>query len=595
MKKLFTFLLGACMCTFVMAQRPEAIIAKAGDVVPVIDGVLDEVWATVEQHNVDKPFGIATPEVPTLGDEGTTYWKALWDASGLYIIIVANDDVWFPYTGTGDAYTFDKIELYFDTNDNLLDGVGGQNLATGNRQIAPDPTLTKIDGELLTTAILGGTVQYAFKVENPAWTTEWFVPWESIPNGDGVLFDKMGTMGFDVSISDNDNDGAGRKRAVWANVGTINEDWGNMDDAGHLTFEGAEAGVYVDKVTVTGGSITTDNGTVQLTALIEPAEATNQVVKWSIVDGAGLAKISADGLVTAVKDGVVTVKAAATDGGWSEGTATVTISGQVITKDDAWNSLNKITGWDFNDDKTGDFPTSWGGWVDVAAAGCEAQVVPAIEDGVVVMKVGLAVDAANWHYQLNQGNLTCEPNIPYTLKFKTWASADATPCAVDFESTATADLYSRYGSSPDAESVNGSEWHYNANMEPIWYTFHVTFDKMVPTTGQKIQWMNSLSNETIYLDSVLLISDADLALATSVKQLAKNSPMKVYPNPVGTGNELNVNLVSAKGKVAIYNAVGQKLMEKVATGNLVKFNVSSLRKGMYFVRLDDGTSQKFIK
>jgi len=33
----------------------------------------------------------------------------------------------------------------------------------------------------------------------------------------------------------------------------------------------------------------------------------------------------------------------------------------------------------------------------------------------------------------------------------------------------------------------------------------------------------------------------------------------------------------------------------LAIGNIAKFDVSSLRKGMYFVRLSDGSSQKFIK
>jgi len=591
-RKIFTLLLCGFFGTAVMAQNVPGVVKKT-TVKPVIDGKIDDVWATANKYDVDKPFRL---ELPTLGESGTTYWKGLWDADGFYILVVVNDDSWLPSWAPGggaNSYEYDKIELYFDTNPVLKDGVGGQGGTTGNRQIAPDTKAGILEGQPQTVQIAGFNVDWAILVEDPHWEVEYFVPWDAIPDKDGILFDKTATMGFDVNIADMDAGEAPppRKRMMWSNVGAIDENWNNMDDAGHLTFEGAETAILIDKVTVTAGTVTVDNGTLQMVATIDPVDASNQKLRWSIVEG-GTGKASIDattGVLTAIADGTVTVKAAATDGGWSEGTADVTISGQKIDQNDIWNSLNKISKWNFNDGKTGDFPTGWSGWVD---GGVADQVLPVIEDGIVAMKCGLASDGNNWHYQLNQSNLTCEPNVPYTLKFKSWASAAATPCAVDFEDTPTLG-YTRYGSSSDAEAVSGgSEWHYSVGTDPTWITFHVVFDKLTPTSVQKIQWMNSLSTETVYLDSVLLIKDADLLL--SAKELAANT-MKVYPNPVGAFNELNVNLTSLNAKVAIYNSLGQKLMEKTANGNLAKFNVSSLRKGMYFVRLSDGTTQKFIK
>jgi len=599
MKKLFTFLLSVCVCSFVVAQsvRPEAVIAKAGTVKPVIDGVIDDLWATVEQHNVNLPFKL---EKPTLGAEGTTYWKALWDDNGMYILIVVNDDVWFPWFGTTDgSYLYDKIELYFDTNYVLADAIGGQAGTTGNRQIAPDPTDGKLDGTMLTTAVQSGTVQYAYNVANPAYNVEYFVPWEAIPDKDGILFDKTATMGFDVDVTDNDNDGQSRKRMMWSNDGTrgvMDEDWNNMDEAGHLTFAGAEALVYVDVITLGGGNtITTNGGTLQLTAAITPADATNQKLKWTITNGTGKASISSTGLVSPILNGTVTVVAAALDGGWAQSDPLeITISNQVLDNNSIWNTLNVISNWSFEDGITSGFPTGWSGWVDTGQAGCAGQLPPAIVDGAVSMQCGLAGDGANYHYQLNESNLTCDPNVPYTLKFKSWASADATPCAVDFEDTSALN-YNRYGAATDAEAVGGrSEWHYNVNSAPAWFTFHVTFDQIVPTTVQKIQWMNSLSNNIVYLDSVLLIKDSELAMVSTAKTLSTNS-LRVYPNPVDNTNLLTVELGTMNAKVGIYNALGQKLIEKVANGYIAKFNVSSLEKGMYFVKLSDGTSQKFIK
>jgi len=212
------------------------------------------------------------------------------------------------------------------------------------------------------------------------------------------------------------------------------------------------------------------------------------------------------------------------------------------------------------------------------------------------MKVGTSADA--WHYQFNQTNVGAEANVEYTVKFKSWATASA-ECILDFESASDittgngGDQYVRYGTDPD---TNGSsEWRYTVTTVPGWFTYHVIFDKMIETTIQKIQWMNSLSNETIYLDSVLLVKTEDIEVVTkNAAQLAKS--LRVYPNPVATSNVLTVELISAVNtKVAIYNAVGQKMTEKVSTGNVARFDVSSLSRGMYFIRLEDGTTQKFIK
>lgn len=90
--------------------------------------------------------------------------------------------------------------------------------------------------------------------------------------------------------------------------------------------------IAVTNINVTGvtNAITTDNGTLQLNAVVLPTNASDQSVIWSIIDGAGLATISATGLLTAVDNGTVTVKAEAGDGSGVSGVAVITISNQVI-------------------------------------------------------------------------------------------------------------------------------------------------------------------------------------------------------------------------------------------------------------------------
>lgn len=94
---------------------------------------------------------------------------------------------------------------------------------------------------------------------------------------------------------------------------------------------GAASGIPVSKVTVSGmggvNSITTKGGTLQCVAAIEPSDATNKAVSWS-VDSEDKATISSTGLLIAKADGTVTVTATAKDGSKISGSLEVTISGQ---------------------------------------------------------------------------------------------------------------------------------------------------------------------------------------------------------------------------------------------------------------------------
>ena len=98
--------------------------------------------------------------------------------------------------------------------------------------------------------------------------------------------------------------------------------------------------VAATAVTVTGaGSATTItelDGTLQMNAVVLPADATFKTVTWSVVNGTGSATISASGLLTAVSDGTVTVKATSNSNDDVLGSIVITISNQeevVVTGD----------------------------------------------------------------------------------------------------------------------------------------------------------------------------------------------------------------------------------------------------------------------
>jgi len=585
MKRIFTFLFSVFAVTYTMAQAPIGVFAKA-TVAPVIDGVVDTEWTKATVYNIDKS---AVGQTPTLGTSGQTTWQGLWNSNGVYILLKVTDNAFYPHyavTPAGFTYDYDKPEIYFDVNSELVDGGGplpeGTGNGNGHYQWAPAFTDGKNDGTMLTEK----NVNYAFKVTGTNYIAEYFIPFTSLLDNAGAQFDKINTIGFDVTIIDRDpNADTAPKYAVWSNTGS---NWANMDNAGQVTLEGADAGIPLDEITITttNGTITTNKGTFQMVATLAPESATNKVLKWSIVGGTAQAKInSVTGLISATSNGTVIVRADATDGYFARSQdVTVTVTGQIRIKysDDIWNVNNLIKNWNFDTDVSG-----WNSWI---SGDIPAALPPVSVNGVCVMKVGKLANP--WLYQNNQIDLGAEENVPYTLMFKSWATGPAV-CHVDFEDTEASGNI-RYGTSTDPESTGASEWVYTATTTPSWFTYHVVFDKMTASTVQKLLWMLSLSDETISLDSILLVKTEDLGTTGISKQLSNS--MKVYPNPVAKDNLLTVQLGSSVNtKIAIYNALGQKMMEKISTGSIAKFNVNSLQKGLYFVKLSDGSTQKFIK
>ena len=348
-----------------------------------------------------------------------------------------------------------------------------------------------------------------------------------------------------------------------------------MDDVALVMFDGAASASEVEDITVTGGSITTDNGTLQMVAVVEPSDAI-QSVKWVVENGTGRATIDGKGLLTGLVNGTVMVKAIAKDGTDVEGKATVTISGQKVEI----REINYVTNGYFD---KGDDRAPW-------SAG-------AVVDGVLVLS-GYTPGPNYWDYTSTQKVAVSQEdkNEPFTFSFRAWSDSPSTDASnefdVDFEDSNNS--YSRYGVSTHPFATGGtSDWNFLITAEPTMYVFDVVFSNMAENANQSLQFMVGRNPGPIYIDSVVLVKNADLALV-SVKTLSNVNKVKMYPNPVQ--NELTVSkIATANSKVSVYNAVGQKLIERTANGTQAKFDVSNLRKGMYFVRFSDGTSQKFIK
>jgi hypothetical protein len=585
MRKIFTLVLGVLLVSTLFAQKREAVIMKAS-VAPVLDGVIDDVWAEANTYNIDLNFQSEIPTLPTENPQTETTWKGLWTEEGIYILLTVMDDTYYPnYLGPSGSndYMYDKTEIYFDVNYILEDGLGCQSGANGNKghyQFAPSFTATNIDGHLVEV----DGYKYALLVTDPNYVQEYFIPMDKFVTNEGGPIDLTGQVGFDVTIIDRDSEAdASRKRSVWNNIGTINEAWANMDECGIITFDGAEPPVYVDKIELAvDGAITGDNQPLQVGLTVLPEDATVKTVKWVIKTadgGRARAQISNTGVITPVIDEEIVVQAISSDGFVYSNEISISISGQSVTM----NEINYI--------KNGNFDVA----DSLGAAGAPWSGGAVVVDGVASMN-NAEVDADPWGWTFGQ-----EVHVPFEIraenfvyKFKMWADAPR-EVVVDFEDTKNG--YPRYGVSTDASATRSgggvTDWLFGITTEPTWYTLNCTFENMLEDATQKMNYMLGWDTPVVYVDSVYLLAVSDMALlSTAISQERAMESFKVYPNPASS--KLHVEFSTPNTTVAIYNSVGVKMDEEVVFGNHHMFDISRYSKGLYFVKAN-GAVVKFIK
>jgi len=322
---------------------------------------------------------------------------------------------------------------------------------------------------------------------------------------------------------------------------------------------GGETTVDVESITIKAAdnatTITTNNGTLQLSAEVLPADATFKNVKWTLDPAFGIATISKTGLVSAKENGSIKVIATSNDG-LIEGEYNLTISGQI-------DVYNLITNGNLDAD------TDLESW----KFGPADAIQPVITDGHAMFPVETAGDY--WSYQFQQDKLEAVVGVPYIFSFKAWSNIDRT-MIVDFEDPNN--NWARYGISSDPEAQNGrADWICSLTTTPTQFKFHVTFDpKMVKeNTNQLIVFQAGAETGEIHLDAIELIKESNY---TATPKSFSNSSMQIFPNPVQ--NELNFS--EEVSQVRICSVLGQEV-KRYSNVASCKFNVSELKSGIYFV------------
>ena len=202
-----------------------------GDTI-VADGLLEEsVWSEAPKYTIGQDYIGESFSGPS---DCSAYFQSVWTSKGIYVAVTVTDDVTQNDESIGPNWAQDGVEIYFDVNAIKADSLGSRH-GKGHYQnygIVSDG-FKEVSGSSVTA--------YAMKGTN--YTKELYMSWEDLKNADGNPFAAgiNAKIGFDIYVIDNDADEEDsgrnyRNRLVWSNIGTVNENYQLMDDAGTLSL-----------------------------------------------------------------------------------------------------------------------------------------------------------------------------------------------------------------------------------------------------------------------------------------------------------------------------------------------------------------------
>ena len=472
-------------------------------------------------------------------------------------------------TGLVTAVSSGTVTAKATANDGS--GISGTLAITISNQTIPVTGITVSEaGGSTTITIDNGTLQLSATV-TPNDATNKTVTW-SISNGTEQA--SISTSGLVTAI----DNGTVTAKAT-ANDGS--------GISGTLVITISNQTIPVTGITVigAGGStlITTNGGTLQLSAAITPDNATNKTVTWSIANGTGQATINSAGLVTAVSSGTVTAKATANNGSGISGTLVITISSQVIPVKEITVSGAK-------------------GATSITTDGGSLQL------SVVVSPNNASVQGITWSISNSTGQASINSSGLVT------AIANGTVTAV---ATAT-----------DGSGVSGTLIITIANQITTVTSIIITAEKGITSitsensslqlhaiinpanaTNQTITWSISSGSELAYISSdglLTAILDGTVTIKATANdgsgvtgaidiiiKISKNDPLVAIVD----NNEIRfiLNEIYLNCKISIYDLNGHLISSKLVDSYLCVFDISSVRSGLYIVVLSDTLILKVAK
>jgi hypothetical protein len=237
---------------------------KKCDCAATIDGkITEEVWSKITAVPVARPM---IHEIPSLW---SAYFKAFWNDTAIFVLGVAVDDNFWPsWKSKAADWASDKFETYFDANGTTTSTTYGASDAGahGFYQVTANydtiPAMGHPHAGSFAGTIEGNTWQFSSGLlKHDSLIVEWCVPFKTLKDSNATQVTPTNnyTIGFDCDFVDLDSATAadrGRTRQMWSNTnaGGLGEDWGNMSDAGLITFSTADVLATVAVHNVTTGT-----------------------------------------------------------------------------------------------------------------------------------------------------------------------------------------------------------------------------------------------------------------------------------------------------------------------------------------------------
>ncbi len=287
-------------------------------------------------------------ETHTLNVENTTKQKVKWSSSDKEIVTVdENGMVKSLKNGNATITVMTKDEIYKDTcnvivTEDLIKVVS-----------------VSIRGSSKVT--VGNTIKLTASI-NPTNASNKAVTWKS-SNEKIATVDKFGNVkGINVgkvtiTVTTEDGKKTAKKTIAVSKVtstttSTPSEE--NTTSPKEESSENKEEGkkdetvkdetVFVKGIKINGENNVNVKETIQLIAIIDPSNATNQNVRWTSSDES-IATVDEFGKVTGLQDGTVTITVTTDDGGYSDKITIQVSTAYAIVFTKQYNNLNVLTGY----------------------------------------------------------------------------------------------------------------------------------------------------------------------------------------------------------------------------------------------------------
>ncbi|MGI6339916.1 MAG: beta strand repeat-containing protein [Bacteroidales bacterium] len=439
-------------------------------------------------------------------------------------------------------------------------GVSGQLVITISGQTIPVSGITVTGaGGASTITQNNGTLALTATV-TPANATNKTVTWSIINNTGQATINSSGVV---TAVSN----GTVVARA------TANDGSGVFGD---ITISITNQVIPVTGISISGGNaISTQGGSLQLSATVTPSNATDKSVVWSIVGGTGQATISQNGLVSAVSNGSVIIRATANGGSNIYATVTISVTNQTIL-------VSSIT------------VTASGGSAIITGLETSLQLNAAVSPANATNK------NVNWSVVNGSGRATISSTglltpVAYGTVTAIASAVDGSGISGNIAINIVSDIISITGISVSSEKGE-------TTINEIGGTLQLTADVTPADASDKtITWSINNGTGRATISSNGLVTAEAYGLVTAVAtandgsgisgslQIEIDDSQDKTLLPYINGNLLKVPLKQrfTGKKIGLYDIYGRVLEADFADSDIHEFDISKFHPGIYLIVLTD--------